>query len=150
MALLELLVFTGLLALVASKLSDLLNAPSSNGSAPLHQAGNPDKSRRVLDIEGTHAWVGDTSFLRGFGINPRFIADMRVWNAGDKDTLESAPPRVRACLKDTYYGGQSRGLESADAVTRSTSLKGKALYFVLYQPVPSVEGVLVSFVDRAR
>lgn len=118
------------------------------GAEQITAAANP-AVRRVLKLEETEPFEGSLGFLKGFGINPSSVGDLRLFR-GTGLGLDSFPERVRKCLTTSYQAGLGRGLEVPALLTGTRPLASdEAVYFALVER-PQSAGAIVTFIDKVR
>lgn len=148
----EIIVIAAALVFLAAKLQGKSNeGEKGTPSETLRSQEEAPKEvvRRVLTIEGTEPFKGTASFIKGFGLSPAEVSDVRFFSQ-EGTSVEGLPPRVQDCLKISYQEGLGRGLEVAGlAQGQRALLKGEALYFALIQR-PQIPGFIVAFVAKAQ
>lgn len=107
------------------------------------------KAVPVLTIENTESFRGPRGFVKSFGIQPSYVADLKFFK-GENQLLEQLPAKVRRCLEISYKEGSCRGPEVPGILCRNEPLEaGKALYFALMDyGKNNIE--VVCFVDKVR
>lgn len=101
-----------------------------------------------LQIEGTQrALPRSTSFVKGFGVNPQALQDLRTYT--HFGSLEQFPDAITAMLRDLYERGTAVGTDMMELLFHGRSLReGEAVYFALVDAAP--EPRVVAFVDKLR
>ncbi len=101
-----------------------------------------------LSIEGTQRpYLRSTGFVKGFGLNPKTVQDIRVYTR--LGALEHFPAAIADLLRDLYQRGTAVGADLMEVLYHGRALKeGEAIYFTLIDSTP--EPRVVAFVDRLR
>jgi len=101
-----------------------------------------------LAIEGTQRpYFRSTKFVKGFGVNPRSVQDIRIYS--HFGALEQFPAATVALLRELYMKGCAVGTDVMELLFHGRALKeGEAVYFALVESKP--EPRVVAFVDRLR
>lgn len=135
-----------------NQVSDKQGAAESrmpHASADQNSAQASQVVRRVLKLEETEPFEGSLGFLKGFGINPSAVGDLRIFR-GSGLGLDSFPERVRKCLTTSYQAGLGRGLEVPALLAGNRTLASdEAVYFALVER-PQSAGAIVTFIDKVR
>jgi hypothetical protein len=151
----EWIVMVAALGLIASRLTaaHFEKARSDWGLKRRHLAafGEVPAPRPVpaLAIVGTdRAGHGAHGFVKGFGLDPASLKDLRVFRA---DTLGRLPEAIAAMLAELHRAGRARGADIMELIHFGRPLGGdQAVYFALVQPAAAAEPQVVAFVDRVR
>jgi hypothetical protein len=116
-------------------------------AGPARPAPQPRPTMR-LQIEGTQRPVlRSTGFVKGFGVNPLTLQDLRVYTRFGK--LEQFPETIAAMLRDLYDRGTAVGIDMMELLFHGRCLReGEAVYFALVDAAP--EPRVVAFVDKLR
>ncbi len=153
---LELLVILAVMVFIVSKLDARhfeqarnqwgLGSRIAEGAA---QSG-PDapRPRPRLKIEGTQRpGIANVKFLKGFGVNPHQLADLRIFS--HFGGFEQFPETIRALLRELHAAGCAVGPLVMEMLFHGRGLKeGEAVYFALVEG--RQEPHVVAFVDRLR
>lgn len=108
------------------------------------------KTAPVLLLEPAEPFNGNVSFLKSFGIQSQYLADIKVFK-GANQLVEQLPPKIKRCLEVCYQEGGCRGPEIPGLLCRNEPLEqGKALYFALLKYSDNTEPEIVCFVDKVR
>lgn len=101
-----------------------------------------------LTIDGTQRpYLRNTGFVKGFGVNPKLVHDIRVYTHFGK--FEHFPVALASMLTDLYDRGCAVGTEMMGLLFHGRGLKeGEAVYFALVEASP--EPRIVAFIDRLR
>jgi hypothetical protein len=120
----------------------LVEAARNRVRPPLGEA----RRRLRLHIDNTDRLaLRSTRFLRGRGIEPRRLCDVRVFVPNSD--LETVPPNIAAVLGDLHERGWMIGADTMHLLFHGRGLRaGEALYFALVDDVR--EPKVVAFVDR--
>ncbi len=120
---------------------------TSRDAATARPAPPPRPAMR-LQIEGTQRpLLRSTGFVKGFGVNPLTLQDIRVYTHFGK--LEHFPETIAAMLRDLYDRGTAVGIEMMELLFHGRGLReGEAVYFALVDAAP--EPRVVAFVDKLR
>jgi len=104
------------------------------------------RPRLRLSIEGTQRpLLRSTGFVKGFGVNPLALQDLRVFT--HLGGLEQVPATIVSMLRDLYEKGTAVGTEITALLFHGRGLReGEAVYFALVDAAP--EPRIVAFVDR--
>ena len=104
--------------------------------------------RPRLAIEGTQRpLIRDKKFVKGFGVNPLAVQDLRVYACMGR--LEEFPASVRSFLHELHDTGCALGTGIMELLFHGRPLdEGEAVYFALVQS--GAEPRIVTFVDRLR
>jgi hypothetical protein len=104
------------------------------------------RPRLRLSIEGTQRpLLRSTGFVKGFGVNPLALQDLRVY--AHFGSLEQFPATIVSMLRDLYEKGTAVGTEITALLFHGRGLReGEAIYFALVDAAP--EPRIVAFVDR--
>jgi hypothetical protein len=127
-------------------------ARNENGLAPLRDqapaAPVAARPRLRLTIEGTQRpLLASTGFVKGFGVNPRALQDLRVYTRFG--SLDQFPEAVVSMLRDLYDKGTAVGADITALLFHGRGLReGEAVYFALVDATP--EPRVVAFVDKLR
>jgi hypothetical protein len=116
-------------------------------AAPARPAPQPRPNMR-LQIEGTQRpCLRSTSFVKGFGVNPLTLQDIRIYTHFGK--LEQFPEAIASMLRDLYDRGTAVGIDMMELLFHGRALReGEAVYFALVDAAP--EPRVVAFVDKLR
>jgi hypothetical protein len=108
----------------------------------------PPRPAMRLQIEGTQRpLLRSTGFVKGFGVNPLTLQDIRVYTHFGK--LEHFPEAIAAMLRDLYDRGTAVGIDMMELLFHGRGLReGEAVYFALVDAAP--EPHVVAFVDKLR
>jgi hypothetical protein len=108
----------------------------------------PPRPAMRLQIEGTQRpLLRSTGFVKGFGVNPLTLQDIRVYTHFGK--LEQFPETIAAMLRDLYERGTAVGIDMMELLFHGRGLReGEAVYFALVDAAP--EPRVVAFVDKLR
>jgi hypothetical protein len=108
----------------------------------------PPRPTMRLQIEGTQRpLLRSTGFVKGFGVNPLTLQDIRVYTHFGK--LEQFPETIAAMLRDLYERGTAVGIDMMELLFHGRGLReGEAVYFALVDAAP--EPRVVAFVDKLR
>ena len=152
---LELLLVLAVMVYIVSKLEarhfedakthwGLGKTPAAAGAAPA-EAPRP---RPRLAIEGTQRpRIGNVKFLKGFGVNPQRVADLRIYAHFGR--FEQFPQSIRGALAELHASGAAVGTTIMQLMFHGRGLaEGEAIYFALVEE--SREPHIVAFVDRLR
>jgi hypothetical protein len=151
---LELILILAVVVYLVSKLDarHLEQARADQGQdartdAPARPAAPPRPAMR-LQIEGTQRpLLRSTGFVKGFGVNPLTLQDIRVYTHFGK--LEQFPETIAAMLRDLYERGTAVGIDMMELLFHGRGLReGEAVYFALVDAAP--EPRVIAFVDRLR
>jgi len=150
---LELLLILAVVVFLVTKI-DKHHFEQASAQAGLRTAADEKKSAEAprltlrLSIEGTQRpFLRSTSFVKGFGVNPQAVQDIRVY--ARLGALEHLPSGIVALLQDLYQRGTAVGSEMMELLFHGRALKeGEAIYFALIEAAP--EPRVVAFVDRLR
>lgn len=105
-----------------------------------------NKALRVLNIPESVFYAGSRAFIKGFGIRPSDVADVRYFPGAC--SVDELPVPIRGCVEKLYLEGDSRGVEVPGLLYRKEDVKpGWAIYFALVAP-EGVNPYVVTFVDR--
>ncbi len=101
-----------------------------------------------LTIAGTQRpRIADLKFLRSFGVNPRALADLRIY--AQFGCLAQFPDALRKLLEELHGSGCAVGSKMMELMHHSRPLnQGEAIYFALVERGREAE--IVAFVDRVR
>lgn len=104
--------------------------------------------RKVLKVDGTEAVEGSIAFVKGYGVDPSEVLDVRRYVAEHDE--QDPPGRVLDCLQRSHGDGFTRGVEAAQVAERVRRLRrGETVYFILvrkpYRPMEDI----VAFVKPA-
>jgi hypothetical protein len=104
--------------------------------------------RPRLAIEGTQRpRIANMKFVRNFGLNPRTLADLRVYAHFGR--FEQFPDAMRALLPNLHASGCALGSTLMELLFHGRALQeGEAIYFALV--AGGREPRVVAFVDRLR
>jgi hypothetical protein len=118
--------------------------PASAAPAPTA----PQRARPRLSIEGTQRpGIANTGFVKGFGVNPQRLADLRVY--AHFGSYERFPESIRGLLAELHQAGCAVGTTIVDLMFHGRGLgEGEAVYFALVDEAR--EPHVVAFVDRLR
>lgn len=108
----------------------------------------PPRPNMRLQIEGTQRpLLRSTGFVKGFGVNPLTLQDIRVYSRFGK--LEQFPEAIASMLRDLYDRGTAVGIDMMELLFHGRDLReGEAVYFALVDAAP--EPRVVAFVDKLR
>jgi len=108
----------------------------------------PPRPAMRLQIEGTQRpLLRSTSFVKGFGVNPLTLQDIRVYSHFGQ--LEQFPEAITTMLRDLYDRGTAVGIDLMEMLFHGRPLReGEAVYFALVDAAP--EPRVVAFVDKLR
>jgi hypothetical protein len=151
----EWIVMVAVLGLIASRLTPahFEKARSDWGLKRRHVAacGEAPAPRPLpaLAIAGTERAGHDAhGFVKGFGLDPASLKDLRVFRA---DSLGGLPEATAAMLAELHRAGRARGSDIMELIHFGRPLGGdQAVYFALVQPGAAAEPQVVAFVDRIR
>lgn len=151
---LELILILAVVVYLVSKLDarHLEQARADQGLDPRETAqARPAPQARPamrLQIEGTQrAILRSTKFVKGFGVNPQTLQDLRVYTRFG--SLEQFPDAIAGMLRDLYERGTAVGTDMMELLFHGRSLReGEAVYFALVDAAP--EPRVVAFVDKLR
>jgi hypothetical protein len=105
-------------------------------------------ARPRLAIEGTQRpLIRDKKFVKGFGVNPVALQDLRVYAGMGR--FEQFPTSLRGFIQDLHDSGSAVGTGIMELLFHGRALgEGEAVYFALVESggAPRV----VTFVDRLR
>lgn len=106
------------------------------------------RPRPKLNIEGTQRpAIPNTRFVKGFGVNPQRIADLRIYAHFGR--YESFPDSIRSLLGELHRAGCAVGTNIMELMFHDRRLaEGEAVYFALVED--GREPHVVAFVDRLR
>lgn len=104
--------------------------------------------RPRLAIEGTQRpFIRDKHFVKGFGVNPHAVEDMRVYACMGR--FDQFPKSIQSFLQDLHDAGGAVGAGIMELLYHGRRLgDGEAVYFALVQS--GTEPRVVTFVDRLR
>jgi len=104
--------------------------------------------RPRLAIEGTHRpLIRDKKFVKGFGVNPLAVQDLRVY--ASTGGFEQFPASVQSFLRDLHDAGAAVGSGIMEVLFHGRPLgDNEAVYFALVES--AAEPRVVTFVDRLR
>jgi hypothetical protein len=152
-SMLELILIAAVMVFIVSRLDarhfeqaksqwGLGRAPAAaTGAAPAPQV------RPRLAIEGTQRPApGSTGFVKGYGVDPRRLADLRVY--AHLGRFEQFPESIRTLLDELHRSGCALGTGIMEIMFHQRRLaEGEAVYFAL---VDGGDRQILAFVDRLR
>lgn len=150
---LEILLILGVMVYVVWKLESqhFERARSTWGIAsadarPRAQPAAPARPR--LAIEGTQRpLIRDKKFVKGFGVNPIAVQDLRIY--ARMGGFEQFPASLRSFIRDLHDSGSAVGTGIMELLFHGRPLdQGEAVYFALV--ASGGEPRVVTFVDRLR
>jgi len=115
-------------------------------SKPQVEPAAPARPR--LAIEGTQRpLIRDKKFVKGFGVNPVAVQDLRVY--ASMGSFEQFPASLRSFIQDLHDAGTAVGTGIMELLFHGRPLgEGEAVYFALVES--GNEPRVVTFVDRLR
>lgn len=150
---LEILLILGVMVYIVWKLEShhFERARSTWGTAvaePEQPAAPSAPPKPRLAIEGTQRpLIRDKKFVKGFGVNPVAVHDLRVYACMGR--FEQFPETVRAFIADLHAAGCAVGTGIMELMFHGRPLdEGEAVYFALVEA--GDEPRVVTFVDRLR
>lgn len=151
---LELLLILAVMVYIVSKLEarhfEQAKNPWGLGQAPAAGAAPAEapRPRPRLAIEGTQRpGFSNMKFVKGFGVNPQRVADMRIYAHFGR--FEQFPGGIRGLLAELHTAGCAVGPGIMELMFHGRGLaEGEAVYFALVEEAR--EPYVVAFVDRLR
>jgi hypothetical protein len=150
---LEILLIVGVMVYIVWKLDshhfEQVQALWREDAAPCGARRTPEPPPRPrLAIEGTQRPViRDKKFVKGFGVNPLAVQDMRVYACMGR--FDQFPDSMQTFLRDLHDAGSAVGAGIMELLFHGRRLgAGEAVYFALVQIGP--EPKVVTFLDRLR
>jgi hypothetical protein len=150
---LEVLLIVGVMVYIVWKLDshhfEQVQALWREDAAPCGARRTPEPPPRPrLAIEGTQRPViRDKKFVKGFGVNPLAVQDMRVYACMGR--FDQFPESMQMFLHDLHDAGSAVGTGIMELLFHGRHLNvGEAVYFALVQSGP--EPRVVTFLDRLR
>lgn len=152
---LEWIVMVAALALIASRLTPrhFEKARSDWGLKQRHASAfgevQPPRPLPSLAIAGSErTGAGSHGFVKGFGLDPANLKDLRMVRA---DSPGHLPEAIGTMLAELHTAGRALGADIMELIHFDRPLAGdQAVYFALVQPGATAEPQVVAFVDRIR
>jgi hypothetical protein len=119
----------------------------ASAEAPPHaRPAAPPRPR--LAIEGTQRpLIRDKKFVKGFGVNPIALQDLRIYACMGR--FDQFPASLRTFIQDLHDSGSAVGTGIMELLFHGRPLdEGEAVYFALVES--GGEPRVVTFVDRLR
>ena len=150
---LEVVLIVGVVICLAAALGAWPGQRANPESGPLGTATGPrpgeaPRARLRLSISGTQrAYLRDKQFVTGFGVDPRAVADIRIYAHFGR--REEFPKAIVSLLMYLYERGCAVGADVMGVLFHDRALKeGEAIYFALVAATPQPR--VVAFVDKLR
>jgi hypothetical protein len=152
---LELLVILAVMVFIVSKLDARhfeqaktqwgLGSGSPGAVAP---GGETPRPRPRLAIDGTQRpGIANFKFVKGFGVNPQQVADLRTFSHFGR--FEQFPAAIRSLIAELHEAGCAVGPTIMEMLFHGRGLQeGEAVYFALVEG--RQEPHVVAFVDQLR
>jgi hypothetical protein len=151
---LELILLAAVMVFIVSRLDarDFEEAKSHWGlgraPAAAQSATAAPAPRPRLALEGTQRpGIAHPTFVKGFGVNPQRVADLRVY--AHLGRFEQFPELIRATMAELHRSGYALGAGIMELMFHGRRLaEGEAVYFALVEEAS--EPHVVAFGDRLR
>ena len=118
------------------------------GPAQAQRLMKPVNARPHLRIAGTQTAPGNSfKFVKGFGLQPERLADLRVYAGLGR--FDAFPESIRALLGELHAAGCAVGNGIVDVMFHDRELAAnEAIYFALVEN--GADSHVVAYVDRMR